>query len=604
MNNKTSIQTQQLKKSFLPQILVGLLSCASTALAVDVAPPASSVHRLVYDTARQEGVLFGLWLASGNTTQTWVWNGKWSLKSPAASPPGVKAGALAYDEARQEAVFYGGILNGLNSTWTNNNATWLWNGTNWSPTTPTVKPPSRFGAAMTYDSLHTNVVLFGGDLRTSSAVLPVCTNDTWVWNGLDWTLKNPANRPSVRDAFGLAFDAARGQTVLFGGITNAGGGGDLNDTWIWDGTNWIQKSPANHPPALHVSGMAYDSIRQEVVLFGGLPKTGGYNETWTWNGTNWFQKNPTLKPAQRVEHSLAFDPARGKAVLFGGDVLTGWLADTWLWDGTNWSSSDMTLSLAALPPTVFVGSNLTYSVTVTNKGPSLAEEVKLVEELPGSVGFISASASQGSCSYAGGVVTCNLGSVPVGTNIAVTLVVTPLALGTITNTTTVLCSAELNPSNNIVKAVTTVVSPPIVNTPLTNQTVSAGGQIILNLGVTGSAPLTYQWYFGTNLVAQTTSLSLTNLDWSQAGFYTVVVGNPYGSVTNTAILSVNDLHMYAGIRIGGAQGASYRIEARNSLSTNDTWLTLTNFALPYSPFLFIDEDSPNHPQRFYQVTAP
>ena len=75
-------------------------------------------------------------------------------------------------------------------------------------------------------------------------------------------------------------------------------------------------------------------------------------------------------------------------------------------------------------------------------------------------------------------------------------------------------------------------------------------------------------------------------------------------VLHTAILSVNDLNMYAGIRIGGAPGASYRIDARNSLNTNDTWLTLTNFALPYSPFLFIDEDSPNHPQRFYQVTSP
>ena len=105
-------------------------------------------------------------------------------------------------------------------------------------------------------------------------------------------------------------------------------------------------------------------------------------------------------------------------------------------------------------------------------------------------------------------------------------------------------------------------------------------------------------------MTQATSLALTNLDWSQAGFYTVVVTNPYGSVTNTAILSVNDLHMYAGIRIGGAQGVSYRIDARNSLSTNDTWFTLTIFALPYSPFLFIDEDSPNHPQRFYQVTSP
>src|ERR1035438_7958887 len=113
------------------------------------------------------------------------------------------------------------------------------------------------------------------------------------------------------------------------------------------------------------------------------------------------------------------------------------------------------LSMAASPSTVLVGSNLTYSVSVTNKGPSTAEEVSLVEELPASVGFVSASASQGSCSYASGVLTCKLGSVTVGVNVTITAVVTPLVMGAITNVAAVTCSAELNPSNNVAAAVTT-----------------------------------------------------------------------------------------------------------------------------------------------------
>jgi uncharacterized repeat protein (TIGR01451 family) len=188
------------------------------------------------------------------------------------------------------------------------------------------------------------------------------------------------------------------------------------------------------------------------------------------------------------------------------------------------------LSMAASPSTVLVGSNLTYSVSVTNKGPSTAKEVSLVEELPASVGFVSASASQGSCSYASGVLTCNLGSVAVavGVNVTITAVVTPLVMGAITNVAAVTCSAELNPSNNVAAAVTTVVSPPVLNAPLINQTVSASSQAVLNVGVTGSSPLSYQWYFnGTNLVGQgTPSLTLANLDWSQAGRYSVVVSNP------------------------------------------------------------------------------
>jgi hypothetical protein len=42
----------------------------------------------------------------------------------------------------------------------------------------------------------------------------------------------------------MAYDAARGQVVLFGGYD---GSGYLNDTWVWDGTNWVQKFPATVP---------------------------------------------------------------------------------------------------------------------------------------------------------------------------------------------------------------------------------------------------------------------------------------------------------------------------------------------------------------------
>ena len=45
----------------------------------------------------------------------------------------------------------------------------------------------------------------------------------------------------------MAYDSAHGQVVLFGGQDanlNA-----LNDTWVWDGTNWTQKFPQTIPPA-------------------------------------------------------------------------------------------------------------------------------------------------------------------------------------------------------------------------------------------------------------------------------------------------------------------------------------------------------------------
>jgi hypothetical protein len=59
------------------------------------------------------------------------------------------------------------------------------------------------------------------------------------------------------------------------------------------------------------------------------------------------------------------------------------------------------------------------------------------------------------------------------------------------------------------------------------------------------------------------------------------------------------------ITIIGRIGAFYRIEYQDSLRDAATWLTLTNFALPNSPFLYIDRDSPNSSKRFYRaVTVP
>src|SRR5436190_1054795 len=73
--------------------------------------------------------------------------------------------------------------------------------------------------------------------------------------------------PPAREGMGMAYDAARSETVLFGGIDASGT--LLGDTWTWDGRAWTQEHPAASPPARYAMGMAYDAARGEVVLFGG-----------------------------------------------------------------------------------------------------------------------------------------------------------------------------------------------------------------------------------------------------------------------------------------------------------------------------------------------
>src|ERR1035438_3090183 len=60
----------------------------------------------------------------------------------------------------------------------------------------------------------------------------------------NWMRQIPQTFPSARAFPAIAYDAAHGQVVLFGGLASAAfNGAALNDTWVWDGSRWTQKSP-------------------------------------------------------------------------------------------------------------------------------------------------------------------------------------------------------------------------------------------------------------------------------------------------------------------------------------------------------------------------
>ena len=87
----------------------------------------------------------------------------------------------------------------------------------------------------------------------------------------------------------------------------------------------------------------------------------------------------------------------------------------------------------------------------------------------------------------------------------------------------------------------TVLVPPSISAQPTNQTILAGATAQFAIGATGTAPLSYQWWFnGSNGVgSNANTLSLTNAQPGQSGAYTVVVTNSAGSVTSqVALLTV------------------------------------------------------------------
>ena len=284
---------------------------------------------MVYDARRQQVVLF-CWVGSNGT---YAWDGAtWKLSQKATgSLPTRYEFAAVWDDTTSHIVLFGGQGGGML------NDTWEWTGRTWIQRFPWTAPPARHLHAMAYDRKRRRIVLFGGQ---GGGML----NDTWEWDGTNWTQSAPASRPAARMQHAMAYDAARGQVVLFGGYD---GIRYFGDTWTWNGTVWTQHQPVNSPPARFSAGLAYDRSRQRIVLFGGYSGgPGGLNDTWEWDGSNWTQQtSASTTPARRWEPGLAYDTVRERVVLHGGrlSVYTphnrspSLSHDTWEWDGVSWT---------------------------------------------------------------------------------------------------------------------------------------------------------------------------------------------------------------------------------------------------------------------------
>ena len=158
--------------------------------------------------------------------------------------------------------------------------------------------------------------------------------DAFAWKELN---NGAASSPSPRTLSSMAFDPAvfpNGQMVLFGGLTiNGTQPVPLNDTWVWNGTAWIQLSSSTSPPARFGASMAFDQTNHILLLFGGSDGNQVLNDIWVWNGSNSVQFFPAQMPSSRAFSSMTFDASIMQLVLFGGagNLVGEFFGDTWLW---------------------------------------------------------------------------------------------------------------------------------------------------------------------------------------------------------------------------------------------------------------------------------
>jgi hypothetical protein len=203
-------------------------------------------------------------------------------------------------------------------------------------------PPSAFNGEWNaaYDIARNRIVLFIGGGR----------QETWEWDGANWIRRVPPAAPGTTKWFTMAYDAMRARTVLIGGA----GTGNQSEIWEWDGSFWqmvfLNPIPFSQAVATYHPGLG------EVVTCGG---TEYGSETATMYGWNGAQLHPVgslgSRPGHRREHSVAYDSKRNLLLVFGGETTypgvlgktEADVSDLWAWDAS--SSGTWSFEMASDP---------------------------------------------------------------------------------------------------------------------------------------------------------------------------------------------------------------------------------------------------------------
>jgi PKD repeat protein len=282
-------------------------------------------------------LLFGGFSGTTLLSDTWHWsNGTWTQISTLGpfTPPARAYPSAAYNSLTGRVVLFGGACGLPAATTTCDlNDTWNWDpaGQSWSlvqagGTPGTTRPSQRTGSMLAKDSSN-RLLLFGGDAGG------IDQNDTWTFTGTGWTPRTVVLAPSARTFSAMATDAS-GQVLLFGGST---GTGVLSDTWTWNGNlgAWspvvtLAAPAARQSPVIAFFNKPNSGTVSGLALFGGRDGSGtALGDTWTWNGTTWvplYAAGPGQPPARGG--AMGTTDSNGSIVMFGGGTPTQ-LNDLW-----------------------------------------------------------------------------------------------------------------------------------------------------------------------------------------------------------------------------------------------------------------------------------
>ncbi|HYH67439.1 MAG TPA: fibronectin type III domain-containing protein [Urbifossiella sp.] len=261
--------------------------------------------------------------------------GRWEQKFPPASPPGVCCvdGANCFDLAARRLVRFPGGMLGHGYQWSRaeklkDSAVWLYDpaADRWANMRPPpYKEPDRgppqgvggLNAGAVYAAPHEVTLSFGGQ-GVAGGKNTLFAYDAHANQLHPLKAENP---PPSRDGMGLAYDTRRDVLVMFGSQYSPD-----ERTWLYDlKTNrWEALTLDPHPPAVKatkeystIPRMAYDPASGVVLCVVWLGDRG--HETWAFDAgaRAWTKLDPAVEadPSKSRSRNLGYDPARNVFVL-------------------------------------------------------------------------------------------------------------------------------------------------------------------------------------------------------------------------------------------------------------------------------------------------
>jgi uncharacterized repeat protein (TIGR01451 family) len=293
----------------------------------------------------------------------------------------------------------------------------VWNGSSWGDSIPldTGSGDDRTDVFVAYEHLSGEALVVYGKGDT-----PV---NYRVWDGSSWQVEDSIAKPI--DAFGdvrwtVLGPHAGSDRIAMGVLTNS------SDVWlnVWNGTAWEASDMATtagtgtiHPGV----AVAFENLSGEALA--AYAKSSQFVRYRTWvSGSGWSDEisGPNIggTPNSMVLTSDPQDDAIMLSVQDDGSDL-----NLVLWDGAVWGapdqmesnttetknqpfvflfdqvappSADLTLSKTVDNPTPTLGDSVTFTIVLTNGGPTDATGILVSDSLPVGLTYVSSTASQGS----------------------------------------------------------------------------------------------------------------------------------------------------------------------------------------------------------------